>query len=169
MEIKKLLKKTREGIGKYKYVVLIFCVGLVFMLMPVRSQVQAKETQTSVEMGTVNVDFSTELEMVLSRIAGAGETKVMLTTYRGKETIYQTDENREIRDGNSDYSTRTVLVTDGERNETGLIRQINPPVYQGAIVICKGAENPTVRLSIVEAVSKVTGLGANQIAVLKMK
>jgi stage III sporulation protein AG len=39
----------------------------------------------------------------------------------------------------------------------------------GAIVLCQGADVPSVRLAIVDAVSKVTGLVANQISVLKMK
>lgn len=35
-------------------------------------------------------------------------------------------------------------------------------------MVCQGADNAAVRLAIVEAVSKVTGLGANRISVLKM-
>ena len=39
----------------------------------------------------------------------------------------------------------------------------------GAIVVCQGGDNATVRLAIIEAVSNVTGLGADKISVLKMK
>ena len=61
------------------------------------------------------------------------------------------------------------MTTDSDRNETGLVHQINPPVYLGAVVLAQGADNPVVKLSIVEAVSKVTGLGADKISVLKMQ
>jgi stage III sporulation protein AG len=39
----------------------------------------------------------------------------------------------------------------------------------GAIVVCQGGDQPTVRLAILDAVSKVTGLGADKISILKMK
>ena len=49
------------------------------------------------------------------------------------------------------------------------MRQVNPPTYLGAIIICEGADDANIRLAVVDAVSKVTGLGANRISVLKMK
>jgi hypothetical protein len=63
----------------------------------------------------------------------------------------------------------TILTTDSDRNQTGLIHQKNPPVYRGAVVLTQGADDPAVKLAIVDAVGKATGLGADKIAVLKMK
>ena len=62
-----------------------------------------------------------------------------------------------------------MTVTDGQRNETGLVRQVNPPSYLGAVVVCQGGDDPRVQLDIVNAVSRITGLGADRISVLKMK
>ena len=62
-----------------------------------------------------------------------------------------------------------MIITDSDRKEEGLITQVDPPVYQGAIIVCQGADRGAVRLAIVEAVSRVTGLGADRISVLKMK
>jgi stage III sporulation protein AG len=39
----------------------------------------------------------------------------------------------------------------------------------GAVVIAQGADDPSIKLAIVDAVTKATGLGANKISVLKMK
>ena len=93
----------------------------------------------------------------------------MLTEALGEEIIYQT--NDDISNGDTSSSSRgdTVTITDSERNENGLVRQQNPPKYMGAIVVCQGGDNATVRLAIIEAVSNVTGLGADKISVLKMK
>ena len=63
----------------------------------------------------------------------------------------------------------TVTLTDSNRNQSGLIRQIIPEKYQGAVILCQGADDPIIRLAIVDAVSKATGLGANKISVLKLK
>ena len=110
-----------------------------------------------------------DLSRILGRIQGAGDVYVMLTTTRGEELVYQTDQD--ISKGTDSLTQKldTVTVSDASRNETGLVRQINPPVYMGAIIVCSGADDPKVRLAIVEAVSKVTGIGANKISVLKMK
>ena len=68
-------------------------------------------------------------------------------------------------------STRqdTVLYTDDSRKEQGLVRQIIPPVYQGAVILCQGADSAQVRLSILQAVASATGLSTDKITVLKMK
>ena len=60
-------------------------------------------------------------------------------------------------------------MTDGQRGQTGLVRQVLPATYRGAVVVCQGADDPRIRLAIVEAVSMATGLGADRISVLKMK
>ena len=85
------------------------------------------------------------------------------------KTLYQTDDSTSYSDTSNTTRIDTVTVTDDTRNQTGLIQQVIPPTYQGAIVVCQGADSPAVRLAIVEAVSKVTGLGADRISVLKMK
>ena len=53
--------------------------------------------------------------------------------------------------------------------ESGLVQRVDPPKYLGAVIVCQGADKAAVKLAIVEAVSKATGLGADQISVLKMK
>ena len=65
--------------------------------------------------------------------------------------------------------TETVLISGSDRGQEGLIKQINAPTYRGAIILCQGADSPSVCLAIKEAVSKVTGLDTSEISVLKMK
>ena len=52
--------------------------------------------------------------------------------------------------------------------ETVTLQQISPQ-YQGALVVCSGGGNPSVRLQVVEAVSALTGLGADHISVCEGK
>ena len=90
---------------------------------------------------------------------GAGKVAVLLTESRGGEIFYQTEGDDQ----------RTVLVTGTDRSESGLVRTTQSPVYQGAVVVCQGADSPAVRLAVVEAVSNATGLGTDRITVLKME
>ena len=61
------------------------------------------------------------------------------------------------------------MISGSDRGQEGLIKQVNAPTYRGAIVVCQGADDPVVKLSITEAVSRATGLGVDKISVIKMK
>ena len=62
-----------------------------------------------------------------------------------------------------------MIVSDSARAESGLVQQILPPTYQGAVILCQGADSAAVRLALIEAVSNATGLSSDRISVLKMK
>ena len=83
--------------------------------------------------------------------------------------VFETNQTSSHSENSSELKTEIITITDSDRNENGLIKQINPPRYQGAIIICQGANDPKVRLAVTDAVSKITGLGADRIAVLIMK
>ena len=106
---------------------------------------------------------------ILSQIDGAGSVNVLLTVRAGEETLYHTDSDTVVSDSTTSTKTTIVTVTTSDKDETGLVRQINPPQYLGAIIVCQGGDSPSVRLAITDAVSKVTGLSSDRISVLKMK
>lgn len=169
MELKMLLNKLMQMIQKYKFVILILVIGLVLMSIPERITQTIRNNTVQKTSVSEQKTQETLLSEILSCISGAGEVRVMLTQARGEETVFQTNEDISTGTDTTEKTVTTVTVTDSERNQSGLIRQINPPQFLGAIIVCDGADDPVVRLAIVDAVSKVTGLGANQISVLKMK
>ena len=168
MELKKWKKAIPGFIHKYRYAVLVLIIGLSLMLLPSdknSSSTQAKQPDTQ----TIPVpDLGEQLSEILSSISGAGKVRVLLTTDTGQELVYQLDQETS-KDGSGSDRTTTVIVSDGQRNESGLVRQTNSAKYRGAIIVCQGADDPVVRLAIVEAVSNATGLGTDRISVLKMK
>ena len=169
MEIAKFKLNLQELAAKYKYAILVLLVGLVLLLIPGKST-QIKKADIPIETVKSQQMFTQEaLEEILQTVQGAGRVKVLLSMATGEETVYQTDSESTSGGDGSDSSIKTVIITDAQRNESGLIRQVNPAVFQGAIVVCQGADNPTVRLTITQAVSKITGLGADAICVLKMQ
>ena len=164
MDAKKITSQVTAVVQKYRYAFIILIVGIVLLFIP---GISSKTTNKVNENQALvpECDTASELESILTSVKGAGKVRVYLTTALGSETVYQL--NSDISETQSKHTT--VMVTASDRTQTGLIRQINPPKYQGAIIVCSGADNPSVQLAIVNAVSKATGLGANQIAVLKMK
>lgn len=148
--------------GKYKYPVLVVLVGLGLMLLPGKTEVKTAEKPKE----TVQIqDLETRLAEILSQIEGVGQVQVLLTEESGRETLYQMD----IQSDTDRRTEDTVLVEDASRIEQGLVRQTLEPKYRGAVVLCQGADQPSVRLAVVEAVRCVTGLGADRISVLNMK
>ncbi len=140
--------------GRFRYPILILLVGLGLMLLPASGTPKTAQPEETVLQ---QQDLESELESILSSIAGAGRVRVLLTAEAGQETLFQTDEQD------------TVILEGADRTEAGLVRQTLEPKYRGAVVVCQGAENAAVRLAIVEAVSCVTGLGADRITVLKLQ
>ena len=157
--------KILGWISKNKYVILVLVIGLCFMLIPLKSERAPEIVQTA---EPVQTDITQELSRILSQIQGAGKVQVMLTVRVGQTTVYQTDRTESGGETGS-LSQDTVIVTDSNRTQQGLVQRVDPPEYLGAIVVCSGADSAAVRLSILEAVSRITGLGADKISVLKMK
>ena len=168
MDIKKLNIKIPDFIKKYKFVLLILLIGIALMLIPGTKKTESKENTIESIVQKENTTQK-ELESILEMIYGAGKVKVMLQERSGEEKIYQVNEDTSSSDTSSKKEIDTIILTDSNRNEVGLIKQINPPQYLGAVILCQGADDPAVKLSITNAVSKITGLGADKIAVLKMK
>ena len=151
--------------GKYKYPILVALVGLGLMLLP-----SEQEPSEPVEPSrAVERSLEEKLEALLGRIEGAGQVSVLLTEKEGSQTLYQTDSQTDADDSGSRRTDDTVLIEDENRTESGLVRQTLGPVYRGAVILCQGADDPSVKLAVVEAVRCVTGLGADQISVQKMK
>lgn len=168
MELNLGLKKIKEYVCRYKYVVLIIILGVIMLLIPVGGNTSDNQKETEV-LDANALSFEDRLRNILSCVNGAGRVEVMLSILEGEEVIYQADENNTKGNNTETSNKKIIIMTDSERNENGLTKQKNPPTYKGVIIVCDGAEDPVVRLNMITAVSKLTGLGADKISVLKMK
>lgn len=168
MDINEVKKKVSDLLGKHKYALVILAVGLVLMLLPAGLGGNRTDEERATASEVQREDLAQELAQILSMIDGAGKVDVLLTVSNGESTVYQQDTDAGGGETGA-FRNDTVIVRGENGIESGLVQQINPPKYQGAIVVCQGADRAAVRLAIVEAVSRATGLGADQISVLKMK
>ena len=109
-----------------------------------------------------------ELTDILKKISGVGDVYVLLTVSAAEKTVYQTNYDESTGSDSGSVRHDTVIIVDSERNEQGLIQQIIAPQYRGAVIVCNGADDPQVKLSVMEAVKNATGLGYDRISVLKM-
>ena len=163
---------TNAGLSffkKYRYAFLAAVIGVFLLLIPAHDSSEPEEAPDSIQLLENPSTLEDSLAGILSLIEGVGDTEVLLTLSHGEDIIYQTDSDSTSGEYSADTHIDTVLITGSDRTETGLIKQVNPPIYRGAVVVCQGAGNPEVRLSVVEAVMRATGLTSDKITVLKMK
>ena len=148
-------------IRKYRWAVAVLLAGIFLMMLPEGTT----PSETDPVPDAQEKQLQEQLECLLSEICGAGRVEVLLTEATGEQIWYQTDADKRA----AEERLETVMITSPDRSETGLVRRIDPPAWQGAVVVCQGADSPVVKLAIVEAVSTATGLSTDRISVLKMK
>ncbi len=161
-------------LGKLKYPILVLLLGLLLLALPPRGEKTAEpveEAQEGVEDDVAAVEA--RMERILGEIEGAGRVRVMLQYAAGEKSIYQTDSEQEIHTGEEEKETRTsvqtVLASKESSRDSPVVVQTIYPTFRGALVVSEGAGDSAVKLNLVNAVSSLTGLGADKITVIKMK
>ena len=115
--------------------------------------------------------LATLTAQILATMSGVGEVRVLLTKETdGKQELAQDTELAYSGDTRApdDYSRRseTVLV-DADSGDEPVVTTKSYPTYRGALVVCQGGDRADVRLAVINAVSTLTGLSADRIAVEK--
>lgn len=163
-------QKLWEWVKKYKFVILIVLIGIVFMMLPTHSKSQSSVSESAtVVTPQPQADLAEDLEKILSQIHGVGKVRVLLTVSTGERIIYQEDTQISSNDTSSTVQKDTVIITGSDRTQQALISHVLSPTYLGAIIVCQGADRASVKLAVLDAVSKITGLSADMISVVKMK
>ena len=161
----KLIPNMLPLINRYKYVLIVIFAGLLLMLLPGKQETASVSETTVPKVQTIQ----DQLEEILSKIYGVGRVEVLLTQAQGERTVYVSDEHSSLSGDSDSHQADTVIITDESRAQKGLVSQVLPPVYLGAVIVCQGGDQPSVKLAVVEAVCDATGLSADKITVLKMK
>ena len=164
----------RNIVDRYKYVLLIAALGIALLCWPTDKPEAELPEASPTASEPVTEEVEEKLEYLLSLIEGVGEVEVMLTLASGPEWIYA-DEKTLSSDTDAGTSAKTssqtqyVVVRDSEGNEKLVLLREKYAQYKGALVVCRGAADATVRLAVVNAVRSVTGLSADRITVEKMR
>lgn len=166
----RLTQKTAELFQKYKYVLLVIAAGIVLLLLPVGGEDSPASGGTESQNENGGEVFQVEemeqkLEQALSKVDGAGEVTVVLTVKSSARQVLAQDSTR----SGEESTTSTVVVSTGSGTEDTVVLQQVCPQYQGALVVCPGGGDPAVCLKLVDAVSALTGLGADKISICKSK
>ncbi len=172
------LRNLRPQLDKFKYPALVLLIGLLLLLIPGRRAEKKTDDPEPAAAEAVNTETDyrrqteQELTAILSKVDGAGRVAVMLTLRSGPSVSYQTDFDNSSQTGDgvstTARSSTVILRRDGAYDEAAVVKT-DYPVFCGALVVSEGADDPKVRLALMNAVSALLGLGTDKITVVKMK
>lgn len=150
---------------KYRIPVLVLLVGVVLMLLPTGGETESGETP---QYETFSLEQTErQMEEILNHIQGTGRLKLMLTLKSGSQLQLAEDRDQSVDEREQSLRTETVTINRGSGQEEIVVTRQVYPVYQGALVVCQGADQAAVRLAVTEAVAALTGLSSDRITVVK--
>ena len=169
------MNRKTEGVQRiwerYKWAVLVILAGVVALIWPSGG---TKETSTAQSTAVAALGdpeaLQEEMEEILSHISGVGEVRLLLTV--------ETDGERQLA-GNTetsysgsasapeDFSRSWEAVMAQDGGQTPVVTTTRYPTYRGALVVCQGGDQASVRLAVTEAVTALTGLPADRVSVAK--
>ena len=164
-------EKILPVLKKYRAVLAVLLAG-VLLLSSGHSgnteQVQTASADTTVSQSFDLNDFQQELQARLAAISGAG-VELMLSLDQTEESVYAVNTRQTSGSDSRSRESDVSVVSNGSCGETPVTVKRVLPVFRGAVVLCDGADDASVRLSVTQAVSTVCGIGADKVTVLKMQ
>jgi len=171
IEEKRKLKHPLAVLSKYKYALLVALLGVLLILWPRDNGEDSLTAELPVAKETSEEQLEQRMEEALAKMRGVGKVDVTLTLHSGDELVLAS--NSTLRySGNThapddyDRTSETVTVSAAGGGQDVVVTQQRYPQYRGALVVCEGGGNDAVVLQVVQAVSALTGLGSDKIAVV---
>lgn len=207
--LKESIKKFKESISKQKEQnnkknienLVVFLILLIITIIAINTIWGEKKEETNQEdsntsykklADNINSNISSNndqfseynleenLEDILSKIAGVGKVKVLVTysetsevvamyneTYTSSNTE-ETDTNSGIRKIEQTDTNKEIIYEEKNGEKSPITQKVIMPKIEGAIITAEGAENANVKTNIIQAVSAATGLATYKIQVFEM-
>ena len=159
--VKKVIEKLKSIKNIELYIALI--LGLV-VVMIVFVGSGSKNATKSVADDTYISQMEHKICSVVENIAGCGKAKVVISYSSNEENVYAYETTTTTSNGVT-KQTSSIVSVKGEP----LITKKLPPKILGVVVVAEGADNPIVRLKIVEVVVTLLDVQQKDVQVFTYK
>lgn len=139
------LKKLMDNGNIRRFIIIAGIVGiaLIFLSSYIDTDAwQSGKKDEEFSVTTYSTEIENNLQSVISKIQGAGETQVLLTMENSVEYVYL-----------DDSTTKTKEIE---------------PIIRGVLVVCEGGDDPVVVERISEAVTKALDISAAKVCITKL-
>lgn len=141
--LKDNLKKLTDGAFLRRIIIVAGFIGLGLILLSGFVDFGSdKKPEEEFSVTTYSTAIENDLQSVISKIDGAGNTEVLLTMENSVEYVYL-----------KDSTTKTKEIE---------------PVIRGVLVVCQGGDDPIVVSRITEAVTKALDISYAKVCVAKL-
>ncbi|GFN30541.1 stage III sporulation protein AG [Paenibacillus xylaniclasticus] len=191
--------KGPKRIRTMRWLLLIGCIGAALMIVnsylkfdgveptaspaaPPAADVPALSTHRSdSEFALIEQPLENRLKEILEKIVGVGTVDVLVSVESTEEVIYaiDTQKSQQITDESdknggrrhmtsvSDNGNIVLYETSGDQSPI-VMKKIKPKI-SGILVVAKGAEHPTVKRLILDAIEKGIDVPVNRISIVPSK
>ena len=165
------IKDIASRLKKDKKALITVVVGLSGMLLIMLSELPLFATSAEDVAVNENVyhnqNLESEVEKLISKVAGAGKVSVMLTYESDEERVYAIDTENEVQGENKTQNTNKHIIVDNSSGEAGLVVKTIYPEIRGVAIVCSGANDPVVKSEISALVSALFDIGSNRISIAR--
>ncbi len=170
MNIKNLL--STDFIKTNKKAFICFIAGILGILLIFASETLGKTVKKNKDSEKTYVSYSNETEEkladIISKVEGAGKTKVFLTIEESEEYVYAQNVSSDRNETSQQNEEKEYVIVDGSNGKDGLlIKTVNPKI-RGVAIVCEGGEDPSVQQRIYSCVSASLGISTARISISKM-
>lgn len=160
--------RLREALQRYRPALLFAVLGMVLLLWPSGGEGTQQSDDPAEEESFDLSQVQREMEQILSEIDGVGRLRLMLTVSSGTQRELAEDSSIR-RSAASEYEQKreTLTLSQGSGTQQVVVTRSVYPDYVGALVVCEGGDSASVRLAVTQAVSTLTGLSSERIAVVR--
>lgn len=170
MKIKNLL--NTDFIRTNKKTFICFVAGLVGILLIFASEAFGNSPKKDKSGEKTYVSYSNETEEkladIISKVEGAGKTKVFLTIEESEEYVYAQNISTDRKDNIQENEDKEYVIVDGSGGKNGLLVKTVNPKIRGVAIVCEGGEDPAVQQRIYSCVSASLGISTARISISKM-
>jgi len=142
-------------------VAVVLCVAVALIFIGGFKGKSTSSDQSGETFYAYNQEMENKLKAVISAVDGVGDVSVALTYSSGVEKVYAYETKKQSSGGNSTESS--VLVTVG--GSPVVLREL-PPQVSGVVVVAQGAQNPVVKMHIIQIVETLLGVDGDKVQVL---
>ena len=159
--IKKLLAKLKSIKNIEIYVALILALVVILIVFV---GADSKKTSKSVSDESYISQMEHKICSVVENIAGCGKATVAISYSSNEERVYAYETETTTSNGITKQTSSIVSV----RGEP-LVTKTLPPTILGVVVVAEGADNPVVRLKIIEVVVTLLNVQQKDVQVFTYK
>ncbi|MBO7274847.1 MAG: hypothetical protein J6V15_00590 [Clostridia bacterium] len=169
----KIPEYIRDGIYKYKYILLMCAAGILLVMLSGIGDGHADAPNTDWQDVKFDAgEIEKAAESIFSKIEGVGKVDVRITVKSGYESVYAYDISRDCTQSESGFSAsadKEMVTVNSSGQNMPITIKIKHPEYMGAVIVCEGGDDSKIKLELTQAMKSLTGISADNIVVAKMK